>query len=357
MVSVVKDFPKKESEYSQPVISYRIFSYNQELFIDECIESAFSQTYEPLEILITDDYSTDKTFEIIKNKVKSYLGNHRIILNRNDQNLGITQHLNYVSRFCKGELLIGCAGDDISLPERTEKVYNAYLGSDFKAKAIYSDYFILRGEKTFEGNYFIDEKKASLQDILNGSFGFLGAVACYHRDVFDCFEPLANTPFEDTVLGFRAAILGNITFIPEKLVKYRKTEQAVSHKYDLNEKSFVDNQEFLSESMAVFIQSDIFMLKDYLYYTQKFNYQKHFPVIRLLARKIFWKIQLIELIEKQNEIARIFFALKIYFKGVPLKNIIEIERSLLRSKIGTQSIIYKTLYPIYKLFKRSSTYI
>jgi glycosyltransferase involved in cell wall biosynthesis len=348
---IYRELPKKIEEYNKPLISFLVLSYNQEHYIEEALNSAFSQTYEPLEVIISDDFSSDKTFEIIKEMVRVYEGKHRLILNRNDHNLGLTVHINHVANFFNGVLLICSAGDDISLPERTTKIYNAYLSSNLKAKAIYSDYFILKGDELFEGNYFIDEKYASMTDILKGSFGFLGAVSCYHRDVFECFEPLSNTPFEDTVLGFRAAILGGIKFIPEKLVKYRRSARCISNKYDLEEKSFNENSLFLSESISIFLQSDIFMLKDYLFYSKKFNFHEHFPIIKLLTRKIVWKLRLIELIEKQYEFERFLFSIKILFLGVPLKNIIEIDRSLFRSKFGEKSFLYKISYPFYKFFK------
>ena len=50
----------------RPLVTFALFAYNQEQFIREAVEGAFAQTYEPLEIILSDDCSTDRTFEIMQ---------------------------------------------------------------------------------------------------------------------------------------------------------------------------------------------------------------------------------------------------------------------------------------------------
>lgn len=42
------------------LISFVLIAYNQERFIREAVEGAFSQTYSPLEIILSDDASSDR---------------------------------------------------------------------------------------------------------------------------------------------------------------------------------------------------------------------------------------------------------------------------------------------------------
>jgi glycosyltransferase involved in cell wall biosynthesis len=48
----------------RPLISIVIPVYNGERFIAEAIESAFGQSYRPIQVIVVDDGSTDSTFDI-----------------------------------------------------------------------------------------------------------------------------------------------------------------------------------------------------------------------------------------------------------------------------------------------------
>ena len=60
------------------------------------IEAAFAQTWSPLEILLSDDCSPDGTFAVMQEMAAAYSGPHRVILNRNPKNLGITAHVDRI---------------------------------------------------------------------------------------------------------------------------------------------------------------------------------------------------------------------------------------------------------------------
>ena len=56
----------EKEKYDRPLVTFALFAYNQEQYIREAIEGAFAQTYQPLEIILSDDCSTDRTFEIMR---------------------------------------------------------------------------------------------------------------------------------------------------------------------------------------------------------------------------------------------------------------------------------------------------
>ncbi|HUF60663.1 MAG TPA: glycosyltransferase, partial [Verrucomicrobiales bacterium] len=59
--------PETEPQSTErPLVSFLLLAYNQEQYIHEAVEGAFSQTYSPLEIILSDDCSTDRTFEIMR---------------------------------------------------------------------------------------------------------------------------------------------------------------------------------------------------------------------------------------------------------------------------------------------------
>lgn len=62
----------------KPPVTLALFAYNQERFITEAVEAAFAQTYQPLEIIISDDGSSDKTYDTILSLVQRYQGPHTV---------------------------------------------------------------------------------------------------------------------------------------------------------------------------------------------------------------------------------------------------------------------------------------
>src|SRR5215475_5079675 len=124
----------------KPLLSFAIFSCNQEKFIRSAIEGAFAQTYSPLEIIISDDCSKDRTFEIAKEMAAAYRGPHTVRLNRNETNLGIGGHVNKVFGISQGELVFAAAGDDVSLPHRVEATFQAWDQFGRKPTSVCSSY-------------------------------------------------------------------------------------------------------------------------------------------------------------------------------------------------------------------------
>jgi len=76
----------------RPLVTFALFAYDQERYIREALEGAFAQSYQPLEILLSDDCSTDRTFDIMREMAAAYAGPHRIRLYRNPTNLGVAGH-------------------------------------------------------------------------------------------------------------------------------------------------------------------------------------------------------------------------------------------------------------------------
>ena len=132
-------FFKVTHHQSPSLVTFALLAYNQERYIGEAVQGAFSQTYCPLEIILSDDCSSDRTFEIMAKMAEAYDGPHKIILNRNEKNLGIGGHVNRIVELSSGELIVTAAGDDISLPERVNKTYMAYKESGGSAKSIFSN--------------------------------------------------------------------------------------------------------------------------------------------------------------------------------------------------------------------------
>src|SRR5688572_920418 len=105
-----------------PRATLLILSYNQQEFLPAALAGAFGQDAEDLEILISDDNSTDDSHAVIMRAVGAYKGPHSVNVNFNDANLGIVTHLSQAMRLAKASFVIVGAGDDVSMPNRASRI-------------------------------------------------------------------------------------------------------------------------------------------------------------------------------------------------------------------------------------------
>ena len=102
---------------NSPLVSVIIPCYNTEKYVESAVRSIMSQTYKNLEIIITDDCSTDNTFTILQRLVAE---DSRIKLYKNEINLKIVKTLNNMILQANGKYIARMDADDISLPKRIE---------------------------------------------------------------------------------------------------------------------------------------------------------------------------------------------------------------------------------------------
>lgn len=218
-----------EGTEERPLVTFALFSYNQENYIREAIEGAFSQTYSPLEIILSDDCSTDGTLEIMKEMAKEYKGPHLVKVRQTEKNLGIAMHFDALMRLAAGQFVVVAAGDDISHPERTPT-------SMLLLKEHGELGFVEVKCRNFSGDHVPDERGAdskdavlqkyrvfSIQDVLAGNIlGFTGAGRTYRRSSYVRFSPLIEgCPAEDTPALFRCLYGKSGAIVDQQLVSRR----------------------------------------------------------------------------------------------------------------------------------------
>lgn len=207
--------------------SFCLFTYNQENYIEEALKGAFSQTYPNLEIIISDDASTDGTQDIIRRMVNDYRGPHKLVLNFNDENLGLTRHVNKILyEICSGEYIFLAAGDDKSLPSRVDKTV-AFYSANPNVVATGSNLQEINDSSMEANTQNYRLKEQAVYDLgyyLSPAYEHLyGCTRTFSRDLVKAFPPLhSSCPTEDTPLLLRAFLLNkNVAFMDEVMVHYR----------------------------------------------------------------------------------------------------------------------------------------
>jgi glycosyltransferase involved in cell wall biosynthesis len=103
------------SKSSQPLVSVIIYNYNYGRFLSQCLDSVFNQTYSNIEVIFSDNASTDNSWQI----AQEYFLKHpeKMYLARNHKNFGATSNLNNCLSHVRGDYFVILASDDVIAPD------------------------------------------------------------------------------------------------------------------------------------------------------------------------------------------------------------------------------------------------
>lgn len=209
---------------ARPLVSVLLIAYNQERVIGDAVRSVLAQTWQPTEIIISDDCSRDGTYAAIEAAVRGYTGPHRVITRRNAANEGISAHLSRLAGMAHGELLFVAAGDDLSAPDRCERVVQCWLAHDRQPDLIATDLTSI--DHTGDARELImpdDLSRYRIDDWFEKRPFLVGAAHTWSRRLFERFGPmLPGTAAEDQIMTFRAIVTGGAMSLHEPLVRYRR---------------------------------------------------------------------------------------------------------------------------------------
>jgi glycosyltransferase involved in cell wall biosynthesis len=204
----------------KPLVSIVIPAYNIERYIVGAVESALAQTYRPLEIIVTDDGSTDGTKTLLEPYIAK--GEVRYIYQKNK---GIAGARNTAIRAAKGEYIALLDGDDLFLPEKISRQV-AYLEEHPECDASYCGIWIFYDgapDDVFKLNYtyysgidvfpnllrkqFINPTTLVIRRTVFEKFGFFDEKIGYCEDWELCLRIVSNG--------------GTICFLSDYLAKCR----------------------------------------------------------------------------------------------------------------------------------------
>lgn len=231
----------KLKENRNPFVSVIVITYNQEQWVTHAVRSALDQDYPVMEIIVSDDCSTDETWARIEETVASCQQKHPFELIWNDRNLGITGNLTEALKHASGELIVLMAGDDVSMSNRVSKTVEAWLqagrppavGCSLEVIDEVGELISHHSKKKrfqFDKQKLLGGPESLIQHYRRrGGIIVLGACLAYRADVFSKFGwDLRDCHNEDLLLLGRALLLGGCLVIPDVLVQYRVTGRNIS---------------------------------------------------------------------------------------------------------------------------------
>lgn len=219
-----------------PTVSFLLTAYQHAPFVGDAVRCVLAQDYRPLEIILSDDASSDGTFDILEKVASEYQGAHTVVVNRNDGNLGEPEHVNKLVGLARGNILIMGHGDDLAMPQRTRRLVESLTERD--VSLVSSNAEMIDGAAARLGllSEVASSRDVDLDLMLNGGWNsmMLGASFAFDRAVHDRFPPAThkNLPLGgwDHVWPFRAALLKGMYYVAEPLLRYRQHRQSLTNR-------------------------------------------------------------------------------------------------------------------------------
>lgn len=208
-----------------PLVSIVMPAYNAEKYIADSINSILTQTYRNFELLIADDFSTDRT-----KKILSTFNDSRISFHHNESNQGYLKTCNKLFSLCNGNLITFQDADDISVADRIEKQVSEFL-KDEELGICTSNSVVIdsNGKKIMSRRWEIDYERFKAD--LDYEVILCGATIMLRRDLLkeiglyhEYFNRLGG---EDYEWFFRAVCNGKGMHLNDELYLYRIHDSAV----------------------------------------------------------------------------------------------------------------------------------
>lgn len=226
----------KPSDFVEGMLSIVVPLYEHDEYIEELIKSIICIEYKHLEVIIIDDASKDKSYEIAKSTLLASELNYRVI--RNQENLGICKTLNKLISLARGEFILPIGSDDIIVPDTVApriKIFKENLNVD----VLVSDCHIIDEDSNILEHFYLSKlikhpglKSCSeVQEFLVGNWCLPGSLTMYRANIFNSVGGFnENIQHEDWEFFLRMVNLNSILFYVEKASIYYRLHAENTHK-------------------------------------------------------------------------------------------------------------------------------
>lgn len=118
-----KNIKEPASHCAKPLVTIAIPTFNRAGFLRSAIDSAIAQSYEPIEIVVSDNASTDETAKILA----SYQDT-RFRYIRQESNIGLIANWNACLKVAQGEYFLMLSDDDQLAPNAIQDLVDGFGG-------------------------------------------------------------------------------------------------------------------------------------------------------------------------------------------------------------------------------------
>lgn len=227
----------------KPLVCIAIPNYNYGRFIREAVDGALAQTYPHIEVVVSDNASTDDSWE----QLQIYAGHPKVHLYRQNRTIGIANHYDFVAALSDARFMVRFSSDDAMRPDFIEKAMKMILdhpdrtlgcvaverevidenGEIRPFPPFYNRSCIVPGEKQAKvflmGNPFVPSQILTDREIFQPNYRHFQrlrnnpkALECLRRRKYD-YDCIG-----DWEMWYKLCLRGDFGYVREKLVLYRQ---------------------------------------------------------------------------------------------------------------------------------------
>ncbi len=289
---------------SQPLVSVAVINYNGMAHLEDCLSSLASQTYPNLEVLVSDDVSTDESVSFIRSSYPSV----RVV--QNPRNMGFVATANRAMRSGRGDWMVLLNNDVECERDFVERLMSAAAANPdvgvFAAKMrLFYARTVLYGvgsemcKSCFGVDRGLGEKDEGQYDEPCEVFGACAGAMLIKKEVVErvgYMDPAFRFTFDDIDLCWRARLLGvRVLSVPDAVMYHKfggSYGRASTLKYFMSSKnrlrSFLKNYEFKTiRKIALEVVREDSQLIQSMY---KFRIPSRFAMTRAIVKSYLWNI-------------------------------------------------------------------
>jgi glycosyltransferase involved in cell wall biosynthesis len=194
-------------------------AYNGESYIEKQLRSILPQLDIEDTIIIVNDYSTDRTLEILER-----IGDSRIQTIDNECNLGVIKSFEKSLSYASGDIVLLSDQDDLWMPGKVAEIVNVFK-SNQDITLVASDAMLIDEVDKIIGDSFFaitgTFKSGWLQTLIQNKY--LGCTLAFRQQMISYILPFPqDVPMHDIWIGIVNDLYGRSYYIDKPLIQYRR---------------------------------------------------------------------------------------------------------------------------------------
>jgi glycosyltransferase involved in cell wall biosynthesis len=129
---------------SRPLVSVILTCFNHDPFVTRALDGVRAQSYRPIQLIVTDDASSDRSVDAITRWLDDHWPDATFI--RHHRNAGLCRTLNEALDHVAGELVTIASADDWMEPERIDRLVAAFVTARNDVGLVYSGVRLVDGD-------------------------------------------------------------------------------------------------------------------------------------------------------------------------------------------------------------------